>query len=163
MEQRFDRFTLLIAALYQDIRKLEGLEMEEFGLRSGHGVCLHQLLAHPDGLTLKQLTVLCDLDKAAVSRHLAGLQEAGLAAQEEETDRRYNRRWRLTEKGEAVAAETGRRIDRAVGYVGAFLTERERRTLYRQLGQIAGNLGKYIQGRKQEAGNERTDHHGLGE
>ena len=165
MDQRFDRFTVLIAAISHDIQKIKAREMEAFGLRSCHAVCLYQLFGHPDGLTLKQLTERCDLDKAALSRYLAELQEKGLAVQEEAQEgRRYNRRWRLTPAGEEAAARTAERLDRAVGYVSAFLPEADQRRLFRMLAQIARNLEEYLRGiMTQEGSHERTDRDGLGE
>lgn len=79
MKGRFDTFTTVIASMYQSVQKIKALEMEKYGLRSSHVTCLHHLLAHPDGLTLKELTALCAIDKAAISRNLSVLQSRGFA------------------------------------------------------------------------------------
>ena len=83
MEGRYDRFTTMIAALYQNIQKVKMLEMENFDLRTIHATCLHHFSQHPSGLTLKELTELCEVDKAAMSRCVAELQEKGLVHSED--------------------------------------------------------------------------------
>ena len=149
MESRYDRFTTMVAALYQNIQKVKMMEMEEFDLRTIHATCLHHFSLHPEGLTLREITALCDVDKAAMSRCVAKLQEKGLAYSEEAGSRKYNRLYKLTEYGAEVARETNRRIDEAVDYVGAFLQEPERLQFYRWLTQITENLSNYVQQRKQ--------------
>ena len=118
MKGRFDTFTTVIASLYQSVQKIKIMEMEEFGLRSGHVTCLHHLYANPDGLTLKELTALCAIDKAAVSRYLAVLAERGYAKVEEQETRKYNLKWTLTEPGRKAAEDIDGRIDRAVSAGG---------------------------------------------
>ena len=144
MEGRFDTFTMVIASLYQNVQKIKMMEMEEFGLRTGHVTCLHYLYANPDGLTLKELTALCALDKAAVSRYLSVLQERGLARIEERESRKYNLKWVLTDAGKQTAEDIDGRIGRAVSAGGDFLTEEERRQFYPWIMQIDRNLRNYV-------------------
>ncbi len=148
MNERYDRFTALVAAISQDIQKIKMLEMQKFGLKSGHVSCLHRLYGTPEGLTPGQLTELCDIDKAAVSRYLTDLSDKGLITRVNDGNRKYNRRWSLTEQGQQIAAETDMRINTAVGYVGSFLTDRERGMLYEWLDRISRNLDRYIEERK---------------
>ena len=144
MEGRYDRFTTMVAALYQNIQKVKMLEMQDFDLRTIHATCLHHFSQHPEGLTLKELTELCDVDKAAMSRCVAKLTERGLVRSEEYGTKKYNKVWKLTERGEDVAEETNRRIDQAVSYVGSFLREPERQQFYLWLTEITGNLEEYV-------------------
>jgi len=145
MEGRYDRFTTMIAALYQNIQKVKMLEMENFDLRTIHATCLHHFSQHPSGLTLKELTELCEVDKAAMSRCVAELQEKGLVHSDDVSTKKYNRAWKLTDRGEDVAEETNQKIDEAVNYVGSFLREPDRAQFYLWLTQITGNLEEYVQ------------------
>ena len=156
MKGRFDTFTTVIASLYQSVQKIKIMEMEEFGLRSGHVTCLHHLYANPDGLTLKELTALCAIDKAAVSRYLAVLAERGYAKVEEQETRKYNLKWTLTEPGRKAAEDIDGRIDRAVSAGGDFLTEEERRQFYPWITQIDRNLRDYVKMMEEKRGSRES-------
>ena len=144
MEHRFDRFTSIITSINQSIQKIKSLEMERYGLRAGHVTCLHHLNSSRDGLTFSRLTKLCGMDKAAVSRYMAALQDKGLVVPEDTETKKYKRIWSLTEEGAAIASDLDDSIDGAVDAVGYFLTESDRVVLYRDLELIEANLMAFI-------------------
>ena len=153
MEHRFDRFTSIITSIFQSIQKIKSLEMERYGLKAGHVTCLHHLNSSPDGLTLVQLTKLCEMDKAAVSRYMSALQEKGLVARENTENKKYRRIWSLTEAGRAIAIDLDGSIEDAVDAVGFFLTESDRLILYKDLELIDANLMALIDTRYRQEGN----------
>ena len=69
MEERFAAFTVLIAKINRNIRRIKTEEMAEFHLKGPHVACLYHLTtAGP--LTAGELCDRCDEDKAAISRSL---------------------------------------------------------------------------------------------
>lgn len=145
MEERYDRFTNAVTSIYQSIRRIKMMEMRQYGLKSGHVNCLHLLIEHPEGLTSKEITEISEMDKAAVSRYMALLQEKGFALLYGDDSKKYRRRWKLTEEGRKAAEHIDRRIDRAVGAVGDSLSDHDREVLYSSLDEIVANLTRYIE------------------
>ena len=76
MEQRFETFTTQIAKISRCIRRIKTGEMAEFNLKSPHVSCLYYLY-QSDGMTAKELSDVCDEDKAAISRAISYLEENG--------------------------------------------------------------------------------------
>ena len=110
MEERFAAFTVLIAKINRNIRRIKTEEMAEFHLKGPHVACLYHLTtAGP--LTAGELCDRCDEDKAAISRSLDFLEKEGYLVCDSSARKRYRSPLRLTEKGEA----TGRRIMEKIG------------------------------------------------
>ena len=55
--------------------------MRDFGLRSVHVSCLLRLLDAPDGLSATELSALCGVDRAQISRVTADLASRGLVCE----------------------------------------------------------------------------------
>lgn len=144
MESRFDRFTSAVSSINQSIIRIKKAEMRKYGLRSGHVDILHFLFENPNGLTSKELSALCDLDKAAISRYMMQMEEAGFAYANEFDDMVYKRKWLLSDKGMETARYVDMRIDQAVEAVGAGVSEEERTVLYRVLEQIDASLKMHV-------------------
>ena len=67
MTERFETFTVLIAKISRNIRKIKNQEMAEYDLRSSHISCLYYLYC-TDKLTATELCDRCEEDKATISR-----------------------------------------------------------------------------------------------
>lgn len=144
MTSRFERFTADITALYRCIQKIKAVEMTELGLKGGHVMCLYYLYRHPDGLTAAELGLLCDEDKAAVSRTVSQLENRGFVVCRQTGDKkRYRAKLELTSAGREVAADVNLRVENAVNYGGRGLSEEEREAFYASLQKIAQNLQDY--------------------
>ena len=74
MKERFQTFTVLIAKISRNIKKIKNQEMAEYGLRSVHVTCLYYLYSS-EALTATELCELCEEDKATISRGLVFLEE----------------------------------------------------------------------------------------
>ncbi len=139
MNQRFETFTVLIAKINRNIRKIKNQEMADYDLRSVHISCLYYLYLS-DALTATDLCEKCEEDKATISRALDYLEENGYLTERETSAKRYKSPLLLTEKG----AETGRRITdkvaRALEETGTGLSEAELAEFYRCLRIISDNL-----------------------
>ena len=139
MNERFETFTVLIAKINRSIRKLKNQEMSEYGLRSSHISCLYYLYVK-GALTAKELCIVCEEDKANISRSIAFLEGEGYITCGKETSKRYLTPLHLTPKGERVAAEIAERIGEVLQQAGNGLCEADRAVLYRSLELIASNL-----------------------
>lgn len=141
MEERFHTFTVLIASISRNIRKIKTAEMAEYDLKSPHVSCLYYL-HKSDTLTASMLCEICDEDKANISRSLKHLENHGFLECDLNKKRRYASPLKLTEKGKAVAAEIAEKIDKILSSTSDGMTDSERDTFYKCLAIINENLQK---------------------
>jgi DNA-binding MarR family transcriptional regulator len=104
MNERFETFTVLIAKVSRNIRKIKIMEMAEYGIRSAHVSCLYYLYTEP--FCAAELCERCEEDKATISRTLDSLEENGFIVCEAKTAKRYKSPLTLTEKGKEAGALT---------------------------------------------------------
>ena len=140
MENIFENFTITILKLNKLVQKIKNIEMQEYGLKTIHVMCVYYLDNNPDGLTASELTKLTLEDQAAISRALKVLQEKGYASYDLN---RYNAEIRLTDEGKKLASLIGKKADKAVSAGSYNFTEEQRNSFYNELGTIAENLEKY--------------------
>ena len=139
MKERFQTFTVLIAKINRNIKKIKNQEMAEYGLRSVHVSCLYYLYS-AESLTATALCELCEEDKATISRGLEFLEENGFILCETKTARRYKSAFILTEKGTEVARKISEKIDFILEEICVDLNEVQRAEFYRSLSIISHNL-----------------------
>lgn len=144
MPNRFETFTSEITTVYRCVHKIKSAEMMEFGLKGGQTMCLFYLYRHSDGLTAAELGVLCDEDKASVSRTIADLENLNfINCQQSGNKKRYRAKLFLTPKGHDVAVSINQRVESAVNFGGKGLSDEERRVFYDVLHRISDNLLSY--------------------
>lgn len=145
MDDRFETFSHTIAQLHRAIQKIKSLEMSEFGLKGTHVMCLYYLDKHPEGLTGTELSVLCQEDKAAVSRSISALENLRLIESEGIFGKReYRTRLYLTDKGKEIAGCIRNKIQEFLAIGGAGLSDCEREQFYTYLRLIAANLKHHL-------------------
>ena len=142
MENRYELLSGAISCMYHDIQKIERVEMARYGLKGPHAQCLLAMKKHPEGITASRLCEVCEKDKAAVSRTLAELEEAGMIYRENRNGSRYRSALILTEQGKIAAEAVVEKARMAVERAGIGFGEAEREVFYRVLAIIAGNLHK---------------------
>lgn len=140
MLSRFEQFSSSITCIYRYIQKIERTEMEKYGLKGPHAQCLLAMSRYPGGITAAQLCEVCEKDKAAISRTLAELEQAGMVLRSEKNGSRYRACLTLTEQGGAAAQAVRERARLAVERAGEGLDDSQREAFYRVLTLIAGNL-----------------------
>ena len=140
MVTRFEQFSLAISGIYRQIQKIERMEMEKFGLKGPHVQCMLALRESPKGMTSAQLGVLCDRDKAAISRTVAELERKGMVERTAQGGSNYRAILRLTELGNAAAERVSQRVRLVVERADEGLSEEYRQIFYQVLARIAGNL-----------------------
>ena len=142
MEGRYELLSSSLSSMYHDIQKIERVEMARYGLKGPHAQCLLAMKKHPEGITAARLCEICEKDKAAVSRILAELEEAGMILRERRNGSRYRASLLLTEQGKRAAETVVEKARLAVELAGTGFDEGEREVFYRVLSIIAGNLHK---------------------
>lgn len=140
MLNRFEQFTTLISAIYQDIQKIERDEMEKHGLKGAYAQYLLALKNNPQGLTASELSEICDKDKAAVSRAVSELENKGLLVRNAQNPSAYRAPLTLTEAGVQAAQFVSHRAATAVEWAGKGLSDDDRKVFYAALERIAANL-----------------------
>lgn len=137
---RYEQLSLSISSMYHDIQKIERTEMARFGLKGPHAQCMLALSRYPAGLTSGQLCEICDKDKAAISRTVSELEDAGMITRQDRNGNRYRAPLILTEQGIVAAQSVSQRARLAVEQAGTGLKEDQRQIFYQVLSLIAGNL-----------------------
>ena len=140
MLSKYEQFSLSISSIYHDIQRIERMEMANFGLKGPHAQCLLAMSRYPEGVTGAQLCEICDKDKAAISRTVSELEQAGLIRRTQRNGNRYRAMLTLTQQGMEAAGSVSIRAQQAVERAGAGLNDAQREVFYRVLALIAGNL-----------------------
>lgn len=139
MQERFSSFTLLIAKIGRQIRRIKSEEMAEFDLKSSHVSCLYYLYTQ-GAMTPAELCELCDEDKAAISRSLEHLERNGYLESRPAAPKRYRAPLRLSESGRVAAAHITEKIDGVLALVGRDMSDEERSALYAGLRLVSRDL-----------------------
>ena len=140
MISKYEIFSTVVASLYHDIQRIERTEMAKYGLKGPHAQCLAVMDRHPEGITSARLCEICERDKAAISRTVSELEEAGLLTRREQNGIHYRVPLVLTEEGREAALNVNEVASQAVEQAGYGLDDGEREVFYKVLGQIAQNL-----------------------
>lgn len=140
MVGRFEQFYSAIASINRSIIRIERVEMAKFGLKGPHATCILAMARYPEGITAAQLCEICEKDKAAVSRTIAELEQAGMVQRSDPDGKRYRSQLKLTEKGSQVANSVNTLVYQAVTQASEGYSPEERQTFVNVLGMIAGNL-----------------------
>ncbi|MBQ6823809.1 MAG: winged helix-turn-helix transcriptional regulator [Clostridia bacterium] len=138
MLTRYERFTASIAGISRSIQKIETDEMKKYSLKGSHAQLLVVLSQNPEGITAARLCVVCDKDKAAVSRGIAELELNGMVKKDGGIN--YRSRLLLTKKGKEVAMQICKRVEAAVKLAETNVSEEESNTMFRVLDEIASEL-----------------------
>ena len=139
MTERFETFTVLIAKISRNIRKIKNQEMAEYALRSSHISCLYYLYC-AESLTATELCDKCEEDKATISRSLDYLEKNGYLVSEQKCTKKYKTPILLTEKGREAGKRISDKINMVLDEISTGLTEEERAQFYRSLAVISDGL-----------------------
>ena len=139
MKERFRTFTVLIAKISRNVKKIKNHEMAEYGLRSVHVTCLYYLYS-AESLTATELCELCEEDKATISRGLEFLEAEGYITCDAKQQKRYKSHLALTARGKEVGKKIADKINLVLDEICVDLSEAEREEFYRCLSVISDNL-----------------------
>lgn len=139
MKERFETFTVLIAKISRNIKKIKNREMAEYGLRSAHVSCLYYLYT-AQALTATELCECCEEDKATISRALDFLEKNGFLTCDSKFAKRYKSPLILTEKGKEAGKRIADKIAMVLSETSKGLSDEELVAFYRSLGIISDGL-----------------------
>lgn len=145
MKERFETFTVLIAKISRNIKRIKNREMAEYGLRTAHVSCLYYLYSAQE-LTATDLSERCEEDKATISRALDSLEQKGLIRRESKHGKRYNSPLHLTDKGREIGKKITEKINCVLDEICIDLTEEQRMEFYRSLAVISDSLELCVNG-----------------
>ncbi len=137
---RFERFTFAIFTLHHSWNRIATEEMKRHGLKGTYALYLVTIADAGQDITAAQLAELCRRDKADVSRAVAVFLDKGIL--EKQDGNRYRMALKLTEKGQALAAEIRQQVADVLESAGRGLSEEMRENMYQSLALIAENLNK---------------------
>jgi DNA-binding MarR family transcriptional regulator len=140
MIERFEQFTTAISGIHRSIQKIQRVEMAKYGLKGPHAQCLLALNRRAEGLTATQLCEICDKDKAAISRTVAELEQAGLVSRGDAQGKRYRACLKLTEQGRQIANGVDALVYRAVKQATAGYDVQQREVFIGVLSLISDGL-----------------------
>ena len=118
--------------------------MEKFNLKGAHLSCLYYLYKE-DSLTAKELSDICDEDKAAISRSIVFLESSGYLKCDSDAKKRYKAPLVLTPAGRELASVIAKKIDEVFDFVGRELHEEDRAVFYRSLELISNKLDDFYE------------------
>ena len=105
MKKTFDELYADIKHLLKMVQNCKSYKMTEYGLKGSTAQSLCCIANSKDGLNANELSAALKIDKAQVSRCMAELGDKGLVFRDEKEGKQYRQKYRLTEKGLAVAAD----------------------------------------------------------
>ena len=141
MKNRFENFTALISKLARNIKRIKTEQVSSLGLKGTHVYYVYYLYTC-EALTAKELSVLCEEDKSAVSRTLEFLEENGYITYSVGENKRYKVKVMLTEKGKEVGEMIMKKIEKVLEISSQGLTDKERVIMYKSLAVVSRNLEK---------------------
>ena len=140
MIERFSQFCTSIASIQRSILKIERVEMAKYGLKGPHANCLVAMARYPEGITAARLCDICDKDKAAISRTVSELEDAGMVLRQDPDGKRYRSVLRLSEKGKEIANRVNDMVLLAVAKASDGYDKEKQQVFARVLNLVAGNL-----------------------
>ena len=140
---RFKTFTLLIAKIYRNVRRIKTQAMSEHQLKSPHVSCLYYLYKNKS-LTMRQLCEVCNEDKSGISRSVEHLEKEGLVIRQGADGMVYKTQLTLTEKGAVVGGDICEKIDFVLSETSKNVSDEEREIFYKCLKEISDNLDRIV-------------------
>jgi DNA-binding MarR family transcriptional regulator len=113
--------------------------MKEFQLKTPHVACIYYLYSKGT-MTAKDLSDICDEDKAAISRALIYLEKKNYIFYESVARKRYKEPIMLTEKGKEVGKVIKEKIEEILQQSSNGLTSEELAIVYHGLSVIGKDL-----------------------
>ena len=138
-QDRFLRFSTLLNETQKSLARLKFLQMETYGLGSAHTVCIRILQNNPNGVTKSELTKLCCVDKAQISRVVGDLLEKKYVSVST-PERNYRQKYALTEDGRRVADEIAQKTLEINQFVSQNIPEEQIDSFYKTFDIICQRL-----------------------
>ncbi len=140
-EDRFIRFSIAMDTILKKIQKYKNDHLSDFGLRSMHLMFMYCLFKEQHGLTAGELSQMCSVDKAFISRITNDLRELGYVEYASpEKNAHYKKHLHLTENGKKVMNRVNEMIGDAVEKISSGISSEQLETFYTVLAVFDNNL-----------------------
>ena len=136
---RYERFSQMLVGASKSIYRIKHKRMLKYGLMSTHTTCLRLLYENPSGLTKKEISDNCDMDKAQITRIVKDLLDKGYV-KAEGTEKAYNRKFFLSESGHEITEEINAIVLEVNEYVSGEIPQADLEEFYRVFETINNNL-----------------------
>lgn len=136
---RLDMFMTLTGSAAKSITRIKHMRMAKYGLGSTHMSCLRKLYVAQNGLTRTQLSKLCGLDKAQITRIIGELCKKGFTV-EESTGSGYKNKIFLTDIGRETTEEIYRIVLEVNEYVSGGISQEDIDHFYKVFDRICSGL-----------------------
>lgn len=145
-KDRFMRFSRATDAIIKNLQRYKNEKLQSFGLKSMHLMFLYNLDKAKDGLTAGELSDVCGVDKAFISRMTAELRKAGYVAYSESKPERFHYRKKLilTEYGKKVMESVNNMIKDAVAKISDGVSSEQIEIFYDVLYKLDTNLSTIL-------------------
>jgi DNA-binding MarR family transcriptional regulator len=94
-------------------------------------------------MTAREISLICDEDKASISRSIDYLEHNGYLTCECKTEKRYKSPIFLTDKGAEISKQIKDKIDNIVELAGIGITEENRINFYKTLFLMLGIINVF--------------------
>ena len=135
----FETFNFLISNTVKNMEKLKTKGMGDYGLSATHTLCIRHMYDSPDGLTRTELSRLCSVDRAQITRIIGELLAKGYV-EEIGSGSNYRKKCVLTDKGRDIARDIDERLDRVIQFVSGSIPRDRLEIFYQTLSEICNNL-----------------------
>lgn len=140
MANQYEELMTAITSISHSFKRARTEETKKAGLRGSDATILLELAVNPDGLSNVQLSEICDMDKAAVSRQVKKLNDDGWIRTIKNNGKRYGALHVLTSKGKKLADKIQNSGTELLSNKNSGLTKKDLSTLKDLLNQLAKNL-----------------------
>ena len=145
-QERFTPFVLLIERISKNIKRIADKEMEIYGLRSSHVMCMLQLAKTKNGLSSSALAEACGVDKAFISRVTSELLEKGFIVKATDGAKIYKTNFIPTESGYEIIEKMTSIVNGYVSLVNQNVKQKDIENFYYVLGEFDKEISDIVEG-----------------
>ncbi len=143
--ERFTPFVLIIERISKNIKRIADKEMEPYGLRSSHVMCMLQLAKTENGLSSSALADACGVDKAFISRVTSELLEKGFIVKEVTDTKKYKTNFIPTELGMEIIEKMTQLVDNYVQLVNQNVPKKDIEKFYNVLEEFDKEISNIVE------------------
>ena len=140
-----DLYTTVLSRVLKKIHLAKSQLMAQYDLKNTTATCLCELWNAPEGLIASELSQLCEMDKAQVSRCIAELVEKGFVYRDSREGQCYRQRHFLTESGKQIANKIVKETEEAKNRMLQGLTAEQVESFCRVIDVIEANVEDFLE------------------
>lgn len=141
--ERFVPFVLYTERISKNIKRLADAKMEPYGIRSAHIMCILQLAKSEEGLSSAELSRVCGVDKAFISRITSELMEKNYISRDIGPKQgKYKTKFLLTDSGIEICKIINNLISEFIRKINKNTPVKKLETFYDVLNSIDTELDK---------------------